>query len=304
MAERILPGGCFGSLPDESYGNGTTFEIDKEPCSWNEKEDVPSYHAWPTLTNMGNDHLAAVCSGGRESHVDPFGRVRIYESSDCGRTWSKPRILTNGPLDDRDAGIIVTPAGTWLVNYFTSLAFADYGDRNGGQAHWKKMEDNISISMLRREHGFFMLRSSDRGKTWSEKYEIPVHNVHGPIVLQDCSLFYCGRAVDPGKYICTSRHAEDIVCLRSEDDGLTWQEISRFKTGDFGEHQLCSWHELHSVQAATGEIITHIRLGHNFTLQIISKDGGKSWDEPRAVASGYPSHMLRLRDGRLLMSYG
>jgi len=55
-------------------------------------------------------------------------------------------------------------------------------------------------------------------------------------------------------------------------------------------------------------LVAHIR-NHNkqhagWTLQTESKDGGKSWSEPHPVCFGLPSHLLRLRDGRLLMTYG
>lgn len=289
-------------LTDEAFGNGQRPKITAPDCQWIGTGEKPGFHGWPTLTNTGNDHLALVCSGNREGHMDPFGRVSLYESGDGGKSWSKPRFLTSGPLDDRDAGIVVTPAGTWLVNYFTSLAFTTCGDREGAQAHWKKVEDDITISLLRKEHGFFMLRSTDQGKTWSGKYRVPANNVHGPIVLHDGSLFFCGRAYYP-RCMNTSCHANEIVCLRSEDDGLTWQEISHFYTGDFGEHQLRTWHELHSVETDSGKIITHIRC-EDATWQMVSEDGGKSWQNLHRIAAGYPPHLLKLRDGRLLLSYG
>ena len=41
------------------------------------------------------------------------------------------------------------------------------------------------------------------------------------------------------------------------------------------------------------------------TLQCESTDGGKTWSEPHSIGVwGLPSHLLRLRDGRLLMTYG
>ena len=39
-------------------------------------------------------------------------------------------------------------------------------------------------------------------------------------------------------------------------------------------------------------------------MQTQSTDGGKSWSEPHPICYGLPSHLLRLRDGRLVMSYG
>jgi Neuraminidase (sialidase) len=68
-------------------------------------------------------------------------------------------------------------------------------------------------------------------------------------------------------------------------------------------------HELHAVEASDGTIIAQIR-NHNTankgeTLQTESKDGGKTWSVPHPIGVwGLPSHLLRLRDGRLLMTYG
>jgi Neuraminidase (sialidase) len=63
------------------------------------------------------------------------------------------------------------------------------------------------------------------------------------------------------------------------------------------------------VEASDGTFIAQIR-NHNTahkgeTLQTESKDGGKTWSEPHSIGVwGLPSHLLRLRDGRLLMTYG
>ena len=92
-------------------------EIRKLDSGMIENEGARFYHGWPTVANMGNDRLAAVCSGARKGHIDPYGRVLLYVSDDLGKTWQGPTYLTNGPLDDRDAGIYLAPDGSWLVNY-------------------------------------------------------------------------------------------------------------------------------------------------------------------------------------------
>ena len=178
--------------------------------------------------------------------------------------------------------------------------------------------------MLKKEHGFFMLRSEDQGKTWSEKYPIPVNNVHGATVLHDGSLFYCGRARS-GNCLLTAAFADIIVAMRSTDDGVTWQEISQVAEKP-GEHLapiedelssvqgvsplmtvtmpiLSLWDELHSMQACDGTIITQIRYADG-TWQMDSSDGGKTWRNLRRACGGYPSHLLWLADGRLLISDG
>src|SRR5262249_10521841 len=69
------------------------------------------------------------------------------------------------------------------------------------------------------------------------------------------------------------------------------------------------YHELHVVQADAALLIAHIRnhnsANHRETLQSESADGGHTWSEPHSIGVwGLPSHLLRLRDGRVLMSYG
>jgi hypothetical protein len=91
------------------------------------------------------------------------------------------------------------------------------------------------------------------------------------------------------------------------DDGVNWSWLADIPTraGDDPNQ----YHELHAVEAGDGRIVAQIR-NHNSanrheTLQTESLDGGQSWSEPHSIGVwGYPSHLLRLADGRLLMSYG
>ena len=58
----------------------------------------PSYHGWPTVIRTKDNKLIAVCSGNRQKHVCPFGRVWMYVSEDGGRSWQGPKTLSSGPL--------------------------------------------------------------------------------------------------------------------------------------------------------------------------------------------------------------
>ena len=130
--------------------------------------DSPYYHGWPTVANMGNGVLAAVCSGFREAHICPFGRVTLFRSADGGRTWDEGTKLTAGPLDDRDAGITLAADGSWLVNYFTSTHGISVANQDEMPGSWKAAAGKITLADLNREHGFWMLRSADRGLSWSK----------------------------------------------------------------------------------------------------------------------------------------
>src|SRR4030095_10579260 len=96
------------------------------------------------------------------------------------------------------------------------------------------------------------------------------------------------------------------VC-ESIDDGLAWGWLADMAPREGDKHS--EYHELHAVETADKRIIVHIR-NHNpgnsgETLQSESADGGKTWSRPDTIRVwGLPSHLLRLRDGRLLMTYG
>ena len=270
------------------------------------------YHGWPTMIRRKNGELLIVCSGGRESHVCPFGRVELIRSYDDGETWTYARTILDGPIDDRDAGIVETAKGTLLATTFTSLAYQPTFDRGIATAttdkpsmsaerlaRWKAAHARVPAGEHDKRLGCWMIRSEDGGKNWSPAYRVPCNSPHGPIVLNDGRLFYAGIAL----------WTEDRIVggWISEDDGVTWKLQSRItvRTGDDPKN----YHELHAVHAADGRIVVHIR-NHNSknnreTLQTHSTDGGKTFAEPYPIGVwGLPSHLLRLSDDRLLMSYG
>src|SRR5688572_18194843 len=86
------------------------------PAGW-------SYCGWPTVGRRANGQLVATCSGNRVAHVCPFGQVQMLTSDDDGESWTWPRTLLDGVIDDRDSGVLETAKGTLLVTTFTSLAY-------------------------------------------------------------------------------------------------------------------------------------------------------------------------------------
>lgn len=265
------------------------------------------YCGWPTLARTKTGELLVVYSGGRESHVCPFGRVEMIRSSDAGKSWSWPRILSDGPIDDRDAGILVTSKGSILVTTFTSLAYESILNRaeknksweEARLAQWQAVQKRISANQRQQEIGTWMLRSVDNGVQWSGRFRCPVNSPHGPVQLSDGRLLYAG------KQLWTENNAVGVSV--SEDDGQTWKWLAAIPTRDGDQHQ--KYHELHAVECVDGRLIAHIR-NHNQknvgeTLQSESTDGGETWSQPRSIGVwGLPSFLLRLADDRLLMSYG
>jgi len=261
------------------------------------------YYGWPTLLRRSNGELLVAYSGGREAHVCPFGRVELIRSSDDGKSWSWPEVMMDTPIDDRDAGLCETQSGALLLTTFTSLAYEPVLARaeNWPAAkleRWQAVNRRTTNEQRQALLGTWMLRSTDRGMTWSAPFRVPLNSPHGPVRLSGSRLLYAGKRLwDADKKVG--------VC-DSADDGQAWRWLADIpaRPGDRVE----DYHELHAVQTASGRLIVHIR-NHNpanrfETLQTESTDGGKTWTVPHTIGVwGYPSHLLRLQDGRLLMTY-
>lgn len=276
------------------------------------------YHGWPTVARRSNGELWVSWSGGRESHVCPFGQVHAMTSRDDGATWTWPRVLLDSAIDDRDSGVIETAKGSLIVTTFTSLAYedsfkkattmAEHTDKGWVSktmpadrfARWTAAHARLNDDERKAELGQWLIRSIDGGKTWSTRTPTIVNSPHGPIQLKDGRLLYAG------KQLWTTERKVGVC--ESKDDGQTWQWLAEIPTRK-GDTASNSYHELHCVEAADGTLIAQIR-NHNEaskgeTLQSESTDGGKTWSEPHSIGVwGLPSHLLRLHDGRLLMTYG
>jgi hypothetical protein len=271
------------------------------------------YHGWPTLARRRDGELWAVWSGAREGHVCPFGKVEAMTSRDDGATWTWPRTLLDSAIDDRDAGVLETAKGTLLVTTFTSLAYepmleaAEKKEPGAAGAWeparlraWQAVHGRLNAEGRKAELGQWLLRSTDGGTTWSARTPTIVNSPHGPVPLADGRLLYAG------KELWTA--AKRIGVCESLDDGQTWRWLAAIPTRP-GDEVVRGYHELHAVETADGRVLAHIR-NHNKTnagetLQSESNDGGRTWSEPRSIGVwGLPSFLLRLRDGRLLMTYG
>lgn len=261
-----------------------------------------------------------VYSGGRDAHICPFGRVEMMISYDDGTNWTWPRVILDGPLDDRDSGLLETSQGTLLVTTFSHTMYdsaidkALRGERTlfiaEGQARgdllqegrlgaWEAARNRLPSDLRKALVGEWMIRSTDGGVSWSAPYRCAVSSPHGPTQLEDGRLLFVGKRLRETPAI--------ISAYESNDDGLTWQWLSDLpvRPGDQG----ALYHEPFAIEAANGRIIAHLR-NHNVanekeTLQCESLDGGRTWSEPHSIGIwGLPSHLLKMHDGGLIMTYG
>ncbi len=262
------------------------------------------YHGWPTITRLASGELMAVWSGRRQAHICPFGTVEMMRSRDEGKTWTFPRTIHDSAIDDRDAGILETAKGSLIVTTFSSLAYKSHVLDKGEHTDdpkWIAAHNRLPSDEAREaELGVWALRSTDGGLTWSPRIDTLVNSPHGPTQLKDGRLLYVGKKLwSEGK---------EVGVAESKDDGLTWQWLADIPTRE-GDDAAEKYHELHAVECADGKIIAQIRnhtkADAGMILQTESNDGGKTWSVPKSTdIYGLPSHLLRLRDDRLVMTYG
>jgi hypothetical protein len=136
----------------------------------------------------------------------------------------------------------------------------------------------------------------------------PCSAPHGPIQLKDGRLLYVGKSGD-ADHKNLGAGVGKIVAAESTDRGRSWRVIGELPfPAQISVLQFC--HEPHAVETADGRIVALTRShykGEGFlgSVQSESADGGKTWTMAKPVGiDGYPPHLIRLKDGKLLAVYG
>ncbi len=257
------------------------------------------YIGWPTIAKTSSGELVSVFSGNRDGHVCPFGIDELIRSNDNGKTWSEPETINNTPLDDRDAGIIETKLGTWVISWFTSLAF-DSEQNYAEHPEWKRHSEKLSDETKKKWLGNWIRRSTDKGKTWGDPIRQLVTAPHGPIELKDGRLLYVGTADINGE--------KKLAVEESKDDGVSWQLLSTINIPD--NESMPPYSEPHVVEMPDGKLLAMFRFNPDdktkaYLRQSESNDGGKTWTTTHKTKIwGYPPHLILLKNGWLLASYG
>ena len=263
------------------------------------------YQAWPSACVDENGVVYAVCSGFRAGHLCPFGKTVLFRSRDGGRTWSLPVVVNDHFLDDRDPGILYLGKGKMLVtrathparNYENDYIDWIYGD--SGRKGVELVKEYATLPESEREGGCFYRFLYDYGEKAGDEKRIPVHTPHGPVLLDDGTIFYLGKEL---------YNADVFSVYTSADGGETFT-----KTGDCPipeGYSLSQFHEPHCVQLPDGRIMalfrTHLEENdHYFTMfKTFSSDLGSSWSkwEPTGIC-GSPPHLLNA-GGRTALTYG
>lgn len=168
----------------------------------------------------------------------------------------------------------------------------------------------MTIRFLNKDNGASLLfYSTDRGKTWHGAYHFPTFGLLGVAARTD----YVIEGKRQALVILTASKSNGkegrLFCARTTDGGLHWNRVSWIGDEPEGFRIMPS-----TVRLPNGDLLTaartHAPNETNWIDLYRSHDRGKTWAmEPRPVAStgahgGNPPSMIRLKDGRLCLTYG
>ena len=274
------------------------------------------YLGWPSVARLGDGRLVAGASAYRLGHLCPFGRTALFFSEDEGASWSTPQVVNDSPLDDRDVGLLSLGGQGLLLSWFNldiryyRETFAEALRNSYGEDDLVLIDnvvDGYTEEMNARECGSFVRRSEDGGASWGPAVRVPVTAPHGP------TLLHCGKLIYVGKAFNSKEGEGPILVYESTDLGDSWAPLATIAAPEGAGY--VHFHEPHVVELANGDLLAQIRFQDyrqvtrytpSFSIfQTRSQDCGHSWSPLRQIAvSGSPPHLLRLRSGALVSSFG
>ncbi|MBE6414326.1 MAG: exo-alpha-sialidase [Verrucomicrobiaceae bacterium] len=258
------------------------------------------YLGWPTVLCRKSGELIAVFSGDRVAHICPYGKVQAIRSFDNGKTWSAPETFITSPLDDRDAGIIELENGHLVLFWFNSIAYQNERILKNYPEYKKSMLEESTKAQRDKFIGSYSAVSATDGKKWG--FPVRTYGVapHGGIQLKNGNLLFVGKG---GRGNDKLSRSEPIKVNLSTDGAKSWKIIAgiNIPEGD----KITDYWEPHVVEAENGDLIVQLRCHKDsFIRQSVSKDGGKTWTVAEKInVVGFPSHLKRLKDNRILMTY-
>ena len=257
---------------------------------------------WPVILKLPNGHLGVVTRDGA-FHGGERGRLVFVTSPDGGESWSHATVIAADGPDNRNPAFGVAADGTLLALFIKADRYID--------GNWSPEKDRGGYTPT------WMSRSNDNGATWGEAEVVDGqgreqwsyagrtgpddhHRYSSPfgkmLTLPDGTILM-GYAIGTTEQ---PRQAGAAFLIRSRDGGRTWVDCVTLAEG-YGESALC-----HLGGDRFLVMLRSTTQGSTGLWQIDSEDGGYTWTEPRQITGDmeHPGDVIRLQDGRLLLTYG
>src|ERR1051325_7552076 len=104
-------------------------DVEKEPPGLQRSLVVSGQGYFPVALRLQDGRIAVVLRGGGP-HVAITGRLDIVFSSDEGNTWTKPTVVNDSPIDDRNPAFGQAKDGPLVAGFWRTARYDDAGKYN------------------------------------------------------------------------------------------------------------------------------------------------------------------------------
>lgn len=244
-------------------------------------------------------------------HWDPRSQlVSVQFDQKLQATTPARGLSVDGQAADQDASLLTLEDGSILLSSFSWYpmppAFSKLAKAWGGKAYGGATNTGCSFIPW----GSYVRRSEDGGKQWTEREYLPALAGAEPLVpgLRESSggcvrgqaIFRDGEILIPSYGEVAGSYSTHI--LVSKDGGTSWKYRSRMASSD-----TLNLYEPSLTLCGDGTIIAWMRTDdhQDRMASARSADGGHTWNPYELhQCVGHPAHGLRLRSGKILLSYG
>ena len=237
--------------------------------------------AWPNLTVMRDGSIIATIFN-QPSHGESAGDIECWATEDGGSTWAKRGAAA--VHDSEDSNRMHAAAGLATNGDLLVITTGCGGQSKAGRAFRGRIEP-VWIS-----------RSSDGGRSWAvDKKGFPSLPTGEAVIPFGDILPGHDGCLRVSMYAQRKYGGQMPYVFRSCDDGRTWGEPVAV-----AEHG----HEAALLHLAAGTWLAAVR-DNGLSLHR-SDDDGRTWGIRKNLTDvwQHPGHLTRLRDKRLLLSYG
>jgi hypothetical protein len=219
------------------------------------RRGTDTFAAAPSALELRNGNLVLMYYTGLVAHRRQHMNQSIWqtESADHGETWSTPRLLFEGDMKK----IFGKPALARLPDNSIGLSFSRFGL-------------DAKYKIVDRER--FFVRSTDEGRTWSERVEI------SPTLSANNDTLIVG---DKGRILQALNSYNPAVEIAASDDlGRTWNILAKVlaKALPTGEAAM--------AHIGGGRLVFLSRHEAPFYCLSYSEDNGHTWSAPGTLYLG------------------
>ena len=265
------------------------------------------YGAFPILNHLPDGRLTVGFSVPTFHDHYGLGAWNVLVSTDEGESWAEtdnPAIPANwpasNPREQSDRFAAVMPDGSYVCagvigfELWPTSRRPEAEERGLHIREHSQGEDTILVN----RPTVFVQRSTDEGKTWSrEEWDVPGFSgtaFSRPTVLEDDTVLEPVYGSGPGG-------APLGYVWRGTDGGRTWRLYPVGSPGD----------ESAFIEVTPGHVLCLSRTAGQesggYLIQRWSDDSGATWSQAlntNVWTPNSPPHLLKLRDGRILLSHG